>query len=322
MDPITLGVVALIGVAATIGGASEDLESDVGSESNPNSQVQLAPQMGHLHRIINKAISGEPVAYGVWCGISCSIAYLVMAANIGFLSMPIVAIAIGATVAAFIHVIYSTTAHIGRIVGQATFDQPLFYDALIECLGPIAGHGFIATFCITSFCYLMTIPLGANPLVNFPLPLLGVVWGITIGSIGSATGDVHYGTESEYQTYPFGGGTPVAIQGDIVVKEATGAKNSIDVENFCAKFGGPLTGICFGLIVFFSFWITVVFGFTGGAIAGIIIILITIYLNFKLETFARNNYGPYQEESTGSSEPVAEEEAEPELVEEAEKAGQ
>ena len=66
MDPITLGVVALIGVAATIGGASEDLESDVGSESNPNSQVQLAPQMGHLHRIINKAISGEPVAYGVW----------------------------------------------------------------------------------------------------------------------------------------------------------------------------------------------------------------------------------------------------------------
>ena len=55
---------------------------------------------------------------------------------------------------------------------------------------------------------------------------------------------------------------------------------------------------------------------------GIIIILITIYLNFKLETFARNNYGPYQEESTGSAEPAAEEEAEPEIVEEAEKAGQ
>jgi tetrahydromethanopterin S-methyltransferase subunit E len=162
----------------------------------------------------------------------------------------------------------------------------------------------------------MTIPLGGNPLVYFPLPVLGVVWGITIGSIGSATGDVHYGTESEYQTYPFGGGTPVAIQGDIVTKDALGAKNSIDVENFCAKFGGPLTGICFGLIVFFSFWITVVFGVTGGIIVGAIIVLITIYLNFRLETFARNVYGPYQE----AAEPAAEEQ--PELVEEAEKAGQ
>ena len=66
MDPVTLGVVALMGAVATIGGAAEDLESDIGSQSNPNSQVQLAPQMGHLHRMINKAASGEPVAYGVW----------------------------------------------------------------------------------------------------------------------------------------------------------------------------------------------------------------------------------------------------------------
>ena len=48
MDPITLGVVALMGAVATIGGAAEDIESDIGSQSNPNSQVQLAPQMGHL----------------------------------------------------------------------------------------------------------------------------------------------------------------------------------------------------------------------------------------------------------------------------------
>ena len=45
MDPVTLGVVALMGAVATIGGAAEDLESDIGSQSNPNSQVQLAPQM-------------------------------------------------------------------------------------------------------------------------------------------------------------------------------------------------------------------------------------------------------------------------------------
>ncbi|MGA9188838.1 MAG: tetrahydromethanopterin S-methyltransferase subunit E, partial [Methanosarcina sp.] len=61
MEPlISMGVLALIGVAATIAGASEDLESDIGSQSNPNSQVQLAPQMAYPHRIYNKAISGEP----------------------------------------------------------------------------------------------------------------------------------------------------------------------------------------------------------------------------------------------------------------------
>ncbi|MBC7090234.1 MAG: tetrahydromethanopterin S-methyltransferase subunit E, partial [Methanobacteriaceae archaeon] len=44
MDFVSLGVVALMSAAATIAGAAEDLESDVGSQSNPNSQVQLAPQ--------------------------------------------------------------------------------------------------------------------------------------------------------------------------------------------------------------------------------------------------------------------------------------
>lgn len=295
MDPVTLGVVALIGVAATIAGAAEDLESDIGSESNPNSQVQLAPQMGHLHRMINKAMSGEPVAYGTWCGVAAAVTYLLISSGFGILSMPIVAITAGAAVAAIVHSIYTATAHIGRITGQAQFGQPLFYDLLTECLGPIAGHGFIATFCIVSFCYLQTLPIGGNPLVAFPLPLLGVVWGITIGSVGSATGDVHYGTESEYQKYPFGGGTPVAIQGDIVTKESVGAKNSIDVGAFCAKFGGPLTGICFGLVVFLSFWITAVFGTVGGIIAGIIIVVILFILNFNLETFARNNYGSYED---------------------------
>ena len=129
MDPITLGVVALMGAAATIGGAAEDLESDVGSQSNPNSQVQLAPQMGHLHRIINKATSGEPVAYGVWCGVAGAVAFVFMSyLNV----MPIVAIALGAVVGAFVHSIYTVTSHMGRIVGQSQFGQPLFMDVLTE----------------------------------------------------------------------------------------------------------------------------------------------------------------------------------------------
>ena len=65
MDFVSLGVVALMSAAATIAGAAEDLESDVGSQSNPNSQVQLAPQVGQLKSIFNKEVSGEPVAYGI-----------------------------------------------------------------------------------------------------------------------------------------------------------------------------------------------------------------------------------------------------------------
>jgi tetrahydromethanopterin S-methyltransferase subunit E len=291
MDPITLGVVALMGAAATIAGATEDIETDIGSESNPNSQVQLAPQMGHLHRFINKATSGEPVAYGVWAGVAGSVAYLFLHL---FNLNPVIAIAAGASVAALVHTVYTVTSHLGRIVGQSQFGQPVYWDALTQALGPIAGHGFIANFSIVAVAYLITLPIEglAHP---FPLPLLAVMWGITLGAIGSSTGDVHYGTESEFQQYPFGGGIPVANHGDINIKSSVGVKNSIDVGNFCAKFGGPLTGICFGLLVFISFWITVIFGLYGGLVAGIIIVLILIILNNRVEVFARKTYGPYKE---------------------------
>ena len=240
-------------------------QSDIGSQSNPNSQVQLAPQMGHLHRMINKATSGEPVAYGVWCGVAGAVASLVISLGM----MPLIAIAMGACVAAFVHAIYTVTSHMGRIVGQSQFEQPLFMDVLTQSLGPIVGHGFITSFCIVGISYLMTIPLNGAPLHVFPLPLLAMLWGIALGAIGSSTGDVHYGAESEYQK---------------------------DVVNFCAKFGGPLTGFCFGLVVFFSFWNTVVFGLYGGIVVGVLIIILLIILDDRLEVFARNQYGPYEEE--------------------------
>ncbi len=285
-----LGIVALMGAAATIAGAAEDLESDVGSQSNPNSQVQLAPQMGNLHRLVNKAISGEPVAFGAWTGIAGSVAFVLL----GVTGLPIVSIVAGSTIAALIHTVYSTTSHLGRIVSQSQFNQPLFLDVLTQSLGPIAGHGFIVSFCIVGLSYLMTlnIPGFGHP---FALPFLAVLWGITIGAIGSSTGDVHYGAEREYQQYPFGGGIPVAIHGDITRKAELGARNSIDVVYFCAKFGGPVTGFAFGLIVILSFWITVVFGPVGGVIAGVVIVLLLIYINNRIEVFARNKYGPYKE---------------------------
>jgi tetrahydromethanopterin S-methyltransferase subunit E len=285
-----LGLVALMGAAATIAGAAEDLESDVGSQSNPNSQVQLAPQMGNLHRFFNKAVSGEPVSFGAWCGIAGSVAFILIGLNLP----AIMAIAAGAFIAALIHAAYSTTSHMGRIVSQSQFNQPLYLDVITSHLGPIAGHGFIVTFGIVGLSYIMTLPIigWQHP---FPLPLLAVIWGITIGAIGSSTGDVHYGAEREYQHLPFGGGIPVSSHGDITRKADLGVRNSMDIVNFCAKYGGPITGFAFGLIVFLSFWITVVFGTTGGVIAGIVIVLILILLNGRIESFARNTYGPYKE---------------------------
>jgi tetrahydromethanopterin S-methyltransferase subunit E len=286
-----LGVVALMGAAATIAGAAEDLESDVGSMSNPNSQVQLAPQMGNLHRMFNKAVSGEPVQMGTLAGIAGAVAYVLL----NSLSLPVIlSIASGAAIAALWHSAFATSSHMGRIVSQAQFNQPLFLDVITQHLGPIAGHGFIVTFCIVGLSYLMTlqIPGFAHP---FALPFLAVLWGITIGAIGSSTGDVHYGAEREYQQYPFGGGIPVAIHGDITRQSELGPRNSMDVVYFCAKFGGPVTGFCFGLIVFLSFWATIVFGLVGGVIATFVIILLLIVINNRMEVFARNRYGPYKE---------------------------
>jgi len=293
MDPITLGVVALIGAAATIAGAAQDAETVVGSQSNPNSQVQLAPQMGHLHRFTNKAVSGIPVAYGAWCGIAGTIAFILLSIHIPV----IVSIALGAAFAALVTVIYAITSHLGRIVSQSQFEQPLFMDVLTQALGPIAGSAFISTFCIVSISFLMVIPLGTSaPLHTFPLPLIAVIWGITLGAIGSSTGDNILGSEAEYQQYPFGGGIPVALHGDITTKGNLGARNSIDLANFCFKFGSIITGFTFALIVFLSLWITVVFGLVGGLIAGLIIVLIAIIFSNRLESFARNKYGPYKED--------------------------
>lgn len=294
VDPMItgLGVVALMGAAATIAGAAEDLESDVGSMSNPNSQVQLAPQMGNLHRMFNKAVSGEPVQMGTWAGIAGSVAFILMAS----LNLPVImAIAAGAAVAALVHAAFATTSHLGRIVSQSQFNQPVFLDVITQHLGPITGHGFIVTFSIVGLSYLMTLPIQGlgHP---FPLPLLAVLWGITIGAIGSSTGDVHYGAEREYQQYPFGGGIPVAIHGDITRKAELGARNSMDVVYFCAKYGGPVTGFAFGLIVFLSFWITIVFGLVGGVIAGLVILILLIIINNRIEVFARTKYGPYLED--------------------------
>jgi len=297
MDPtlITLGALALAGAATTVAGCAEDLESDVGSQSNPNSQVQLGPQTGNIHRYFNKAISGEPVSYSLYVAVAGAVAWALMSTNLN----AILALVVGSGVAALVHGAYSVSSYLGRIVGQSkNFGQPVYMDVLITHLGPIVGHGFIAIFCMALAAYLASTALG-NP---FPLPLIALIFGITVGAIGSSTGDVHYGAEREYQKYLFGGGIPVANQGDIDIKAEYGIRNGLDSSYFCSRLGGPLTGLCFGLIIFLDGWRGIVGNIVGSdlitksvvaILVGLLIVGVAAYANRKIEVYARNKYGPY-----------------------------
>jgi tetrahydromethanopterin S-methyltransferase subunit E len=286
---------ALIGAAATIAGASEDLESDVGSQSNPNSQVQLAPQMMYPHRIYNKAISGEPPSNALMCAIGGTTAAVLISIN----ASVILALVIGAIVGAAVHGTYAVTGYFGRSASQRRFKQPIYLDIVRSHTPVIMGYAFITTFCILVVSYLMTAVMG-HP---FSLPLLAFIWGITVGSIGSSTGDVHYGAEREFQNVEFGSGLNAANSGNIVRKAESGIRNGIDNSWFCAKFGGPATGIAFGMVVFLSGWITVVFDPSineslgwESIIAGVVIVILLAIWNRKIEVAARNAYGPYKKD--------------------------
>jgi tetrahydromethanopterin S-methyltransferase subunit E len=296
MEPLMgMGVLALMGAAATIAGTTEDLESDVGSQSNPNSQVQLAPQMMYPHRIYNKAISGEPPSNALICAIGGTVASVLMTASLSV----IFAIAIGALVATAVHGTYCITAYMGRTASQKRFRQPIYLDILRSHTPVMMGYAFITTFCILVVSYIMVAVL-AHP---FPLTLLAFIWGITVGAIGSSTGDVHYGAEREFQNVEFGAGLNAANSGNIVRKAESGLRNGIDNSWFCAKFGGPVTGLAFGMTVFLSGWVTAVFNpalsLTMGWLsvtAGVILVLLMIIWNRKIEVAARKAFGPYKEE--------------------------
>lgn len=296
MEPLmAMGVLALMGAAATVAGTTEDLESDVGSQSNPNSQVQLAPQMMYPHRIYNKAISGEPPSNALICAIGGTVASVLMTSGLSV----VFALAVGALIATAVHGTYAITAYMGRSASQKRFRQPIYLDIIRSHTPVIMGYAYITTFCILVVSYIMVVILG-HP---FPLPLIAFIWGITVGAIGSSTGDVHYGAEREFQNVEFGSGLNAANSGNIVRKAEAGLRNGLDNSWFCAKFGGPVTGLAFGMTVFLSGWITVVFdpaiSITMGwlsVIAGAILVLLMIIWNRRIEVAAREAYGPYKED--------------------------
>jgi tetrahydromethanopterin S-methyltransferase subunit E len=297
MDPlIGMGVLALIGAVAAIAGYTEDLESVVGSQSNPNSQVQLAPQMKYPHRLFNKAISGEPLSNGLAAVIGAVIA---VSLDIYFdLSVPTLIVA-GSIAAMMIHVVLATTSFFGRISSQSRFKQPLYMDVFKTHIPTIAAYAFMTTACILIICFLMSIYLS----VGIPIPLLALILGITVGAIGSAVGDTHYGSERLYQNLEFGSGLNAAYSGNIVRKAESGIRSGMDNSWFSSKFGGPTTGIAFAAVLFMTSWITVLFNPVWGKavgwlglIAGILFVAATAVINRYLEKSARRNFGPYREE--------------------------
>lgn len=286
---MSMAILALMGALATIAGCLEDLESDVGSQSNPNSQVQLAPQMGFLHRIYNKAISGEPISNGLSAVICGTVTSVLLDAKF----YPLTSIVIGAITAAVIYGIFSTTSFAGRVASQTRFKQPLYMDIMRYTTPSIIGHNFVVNFCLVSIAYIQYEVLG----YPFTIPFLALIWGISVGAIGSSVGDVHYGGEREFQNREFGCGLNTALSGRIVRRAESGLRNSIDNVWFCAKFGGPATGIGLGLTVFLSSWPTTLFSYTWKAIGlGILIVILFILLNRLLEINVRNTYGPYKED--------------------------
>lgn len=289
MDIISnLLLVTVMGLIAIIAGIFEDLESDVASTSNPNSQVQLAPQVGNLHKLFNRAVSGEPLLVGTMATIAGTICYCLLMTN----TSVILALLISALIATIIQVIFSITSYMGRITSQALYNQPLFMDMLTKHLPTMAAHAFINLFSILLLSYIMVYML--NPHIALTLPITTAFIGITLGSIGSAVGDIHYGAEKLYQTFGFGTGISVSNNGSITTLSPLGSRNSIDVVEFCSKFAGPLTGLCFGIVIFLSFWVNMLFGICYGLIVTLILVILLVIINLLLERNSRNRYGKYE----------------------------
>ena len=145
--------------------------------------------MGFVHRIFNKAVAGEPPAYGLWCALGAGLAWAFLAMQIN----AVLAIVLGSLLAVFVQGIYATTAYLGRTASLSKFGQPVYVDILKSMTTVAMAHAFVAIFCTVTICYLINVALG-HP---FPLPLLGFIWGITLGAAGSATGNPYYGKERQ-----------------------------------------------------------------------------------------------------------------------------
>jgi tetrahydromethanopterin S-methyltransferase subunit E len=272
---------ALAGLLAFLAGIFEDSESNAGSASNPNSQVQLAPQIGNRHRYFNKAISGEPPANALWATTAATTAYLLTGHFGGDAFAVLVASIIGAAASTLLLCAYGLLSHISRIASMKNFEQTLYWDSLLTPLPLDAAFGFLTALMLTLLAFAAHGLLG-NP---FSVPLIAFFFGITIGAIGSST-------------YIFGSGIPISVQGDIDVKGEYGYRNSVDTPYFTMRFGGLVTGLAFGMLIFLDAW-SRLFTFAGvwtGVIVVSVLVLIILIFIYLLEVYTRKRYGRYTED--------------------------
>jgi tetrahydromethanopterin S-methyltransferase subunit E len=232
----------------------------------------------------------------MYCAVGAGVAMVLMSESVMSAS-PLIAIAIGAFVAALLNGVFSTTSYLGRNASQTRFNQYVYLDVLRNQILSLMGHAYITTFCIVLISYVMVYvmvdPSGQGH--PFPFPVIALIWGLCVGAIGSSTGDVHYGAEREFQDFKFGSGLNAADSGNITRFAEAGVRSSMDNAWFCSKFGGPATGIAFGMVVFLDNWRSTAFNGWTAVVMGVVIVLVLVIYNRKVETYARKKYGPFPE---------------------------
>lgn len=297
---LSILVLGLIAILSSVAGYTEDLESVVGSQSNPNSQVQLAPQVMRPHRYFNKAISGEPISNAFTVAVSACAAVVFMDQDIPTL----ISLVLGSIAGVLFHAYLALVSHMGRIASQCRFKQLLYKDVVRSHISPIACYAFLTTFCIVSTAYLIQFAF-KHP---FPFPIIALILGISVGSIGSSVGDVYYGAERLFQNYSFGCGINAAHSGDIIRHGASGILSGHDHAWFCSKFGAPATGLAFSGTIVLTSWLTMFLnpeyetGFEYAAIIiGLAFILCLTCFNRAVEVYARRHFGPYRESEKGEA---------------------
>jgi len=177
----------------------------------------------------------------------------------------------------------------------------LYLDVLLGQLPIIAAYGFICTTIYTSLAYIFYVtalsPLGGYLGYPIPIPIIAFMLGLIAGSVGSSTGDIHYGTEREFQHTPFGEGIATKDYGNITVKAELGYRTSTDIVYFTAKLGGPLAGFCYGLIILFDNFRLILGNLsivTVNIVVGIVLLALLAFVNRRIEVWARRKYGPYE----------------------------
>ncbi len=289
MDIISnLCIITLMSLSAVIAGIFGNLEADITFSGNLNSQISTAPKEGNIHKLFTKAVKSEPLFIGTMATISGAISYILL-----LLNQPILVVLIlSPAITTLIQVIISITSYMGRMTSQALYNQPLFMDVLYKNIPIIAACTFTYLFSINLLSYLMIYYL--EPVISITLPILEFLVGVVLGALISIIGNVHFGTEQLYQHSIFGRGISEEQSQNLITKDSLGSRDSIDILYISSKFSGYLTGLCFGLVIFLTFWIFIVFGIYGGIIVGFILILVMIFLNYILDKKAHEKYGVYR----------------------------